>query len=94
MTFDDYESLVTSFKSGLVSFNTLQKRFFSNLVGEKGSRIQGAQGPRMFTYPHVKALDSLLETSLLGCRTGSDSVGITVISISFRVSRFEDGFAK
>jgi len=48
----------------------------------------------MFTYPHVKELDWLLETSLLGCRTGSDSAGITFISIPFHVHRFAEGFAK
>jgi hypothetical protein len=34
----------------------------------------------MFTCRHVKALHSLLETMLLGCRTGSDKVGITFIT--------------
>jgi hypothetical protein len=48
----------------------------------------------MITYPHVKEWDWLLETSLLGCRTGSDSVSITFMSISFRIPGLADSFAK
>jgi hypothetical protein len=46
-------------------------------------RIQGFRERRLWTHEAVKALESRLETSLLGCLRKSDRVGMTFISIGF-----------